>query len=122
MKYMKQDVEWIKNGRSFFSQELKLTDDRGRYDTNGNGQFDSVHIFKINSTNEIFPEEKLGFYGTLKFEATNSNEIVEIPYNAPDTVQDVINRINNSTHKLQQELTQKASLKSKQLKNKKMRI
>lgn len=85
-----------KNGRSFFSKELKLTDDRGRYDTNGNGQFDSVHVFKINSTNEIFPEEKLGFYGTLKFEATNSNEIIEIPYNAPDTVQDLINRINNS--------------------------
>lgn len=85
-----------KSGRSFFSQELKLTDDRGRYDTNGNGQFDSVHIFKINSTNEIFPEEKLGFYGTLKFEATDSNEIIEIPYNAPDTVQDLITRINNS--------------------------
>lgn len=85
-----------KNGRSFFSKELKLTDDRGRYDTNGNGQFDSVHVFKINSTNEIFPEEKLGFYGTLKFEATNRNEIIEIPYNAPDTVQDLINRINNS--------------------------
>ncbi|AAU07038.1 MULTISPECIES: flagellar hook-associated protein FlgK [Borreliella] len=85
-----------KSGRSFFSQELKLTDERGRYDTNGNGQFDSVHIFKINSTNEIFPEEKLGFYGILKFEATNSNEIIEIPYNAPDTVQDLITRINNS--------------------------
>lgn len=85
-----------KSGRSFFSQELKLTDDRGRYDTNGNGQFDSVHIFKINSTNEIFPEEKLGFYGTLKFKATDSNEIIEIPYNAPDTVQDLITRINNS--------------------------
>ncbi|WP_215540231.1 flagellar hook-associated protein FlgK [Borreliella bavariensis] len=85
-----------KSGRSFFSQELKLTDNRGRYDTNGNGQFDSVHIFKINSTNEIFPEEKLGFYGTLKFEATDSNEIIEIPYNAPDTVQDLITRINNS--------------------------
>ncbi len=105
-----------KNGRSFFSQELKLTDDRGRYDTNGNGQFDSVHIFKINSTNEIFPEEKLGFYGTLKFEATNSNEIVEIPYNAPDTVQDVINRINNSNAQVTARINSEGKLEIKAVK------
>lgn len=105
-----------KSGRSFFYQELKLTDDRGRYDTNGNGQFDSVHIFKINSTNEIFPEEKLGFYGTLKFETTNSNEIVEIPYNAPDTVQDVINRINNSDAQVTARINSEGKLEIKAVK------
>lgn len=105
-----------KSGRSFFYQELKLTDDRGRYDTNGNGQFDSVHIFKINSTNEIFPEEKLGFYGTLKFETTNSNEIVEIPYNAPDTVQNVINRINNSDAQVTARINSEGKLEIKAVK------
>ncbi|WPM06116.1 flagellar hook-associated protein FlgK [Borreliella sinica] len=105
-----------KSGRSFFSQELKLTDDRGRYDTNGNGQFDSVHIFKINSTNEIFPEEKLGFYGTLKFGATNSNEIIEIPYNAPDTVQDVINRINTSNAQVTARINSEGKLEIKAVK------
>ncbi|QFI14324.1 flagellar hook-associated protein FlgK [Borrelia sp. CA_690] len=105
-----------KNGRGFFAQELKLTDDRGRYDTNGKGQFDSVHIFKINSTNEIFPEEKLGFYGTLKFEATNSNEIIEIPYNAPDTVQDVINKINNSNAQVTARINSEGKLEIKAVK------
>ncbi|EEF84705.1 flagellar hook-associated protein FlgK [Borreliella spielmanii] len=105
-----------KSGRSFFSQELKLTDDRGRYDTNGNGQFDSVHIFKINSTNEIFLEEKLGFYGTLKFETINSSEIVEIPYNAPDTVQDVINRINNSDAQVTARINSEGKLEIKAVK------
>ncbi|AJA90014.1 flagellar hook protein FlgK [Borreliella chilensis] len=108
-----------KSGRNFFSQELKLTDDRGRYDTNSNGQFDSVHIFKINSTNEIFPEEKLGFYGTLKFEATNSNEIIEIPYNAPDTVQDVINRINNSSAQVTVRINSEGKLEIKAVKEQK---
>ncbi|AWG42571.1 flagellar hook-associated protein FlgK [Candidatus Borreliella tachyglossi] len=85
-----------KKGRIFFDQEYKLTDERGRYDSNGDGQFDSVHIFKINSTNEVFPEEKLGFAGILRFEAMNKNELIEIPYNATNTVQDVINTINSS--------------------------
>ncbi|UPA17697.1 flagellar hook-associated protein FlgK [Borrelia puertoricensis] len=85
-----------KNGRIFFDQEYKLTDERGRHDSNGDGQFDSVHIFKINSTNEIFPEENLGFSGILKFQAINKNDFIEISYNTTDTVQDVINKINNS--------------------------
>ncbi|ACH94434.1 flagellar hook-associated protein FlgK [Borrelia recurrentis] len=84
------------NGRIFFEQEYKLTDDRGRYDSNGDGQFDSVHIFKVNSTNEISPKEKLGFAGILRFQAINKNDFIEIPYNATDTVKDVIDKINNS--------------------------
>ncbi|UGQ15877.1 flagellar hook-associated protein FlgK [Borrelia sp. RT5S] len=85
-----------KNGRAFFDQVYELTDERGRYDSSGDGQFDSVHLFKISGANEIFPEEKLGFSGILRFEVTNKNEFIEIAYDATNTVQDVINKINNS--------------------------
>ncbi|AHH05239.1 flagellar hook-associated protein FlgK [Borrelia miyamotoi] len=85
-----------KNGRIFFDQEYKLTDELGRYDSNGDGQFDSVQIFKINSTNEIFPEEKLGFSGILRFQEINKNDFIEIPYLTTDTVQDIISKINHS--------------------------
>ncbi len=44
---MKQGMGWTKKWKKLFSKELKLTDDRGRYDTNGNGQFDSVHVSKL---------------------------------------------------------------------------
>ncbi|QFP42129.1 flagellar hook-associated protein FlgK [Borrelia miyamotoi] len=85
-----------KNGRIFFDQEYKLTDELGRYDSNGDGQFDSVQIFKINSTNEVFPEEKLGFSGILRFQEINKNDFIEIPYLTTDTVQDIISKINHS--------------------------
>ncbi|BCR20790.1 flagellar hook-associated protein FlgK [Borrelia miyamotoi] len=85
-----------KNGRIFFDQEYKLTDELGRYDSNEDGQFDSVQIFKICGTNEIFPEEKLGFAGILRFQEINKNDFIEIPYLTTDTVQDIISKINHS--------------------------
>ncbi|AHH03140.1 Flagellar hook-associated protein 1 [Borrelia nietonii YOR] len=105
-----------KSGRIFFDQEYKLTDERGRYDSNGNGQFDSVHIFKINSTNEIFPEAKLGFSGTLRFQAINKNDFIEIPYLTTDTVQDVINKINNSNSQVTARINAKGKLEIKAIK------
>ncbi|WP_024654081.1 flagellar hook-associated protein FlgK [Borrelia persica] len=105
-----------KNGRIFFEQEYKLTDERGRYDSNGDGQFDSVHIFKINSTNEVFANEKLGFSGILRFQAINKNDFIEIPYNATDTVQDVINRINNSDAQVTARINEEEKLEIKAVK------
>ncbi|UCP01211.1 flagellar hook-associated protein FlgK [Borrelia hermsii] len=105
-----------KSGRIFFDQEYKLTDESGRYDSNGDGQFDSVHIFKINSTNEIFPEEKLGFSGILRFQAINKNDFIEIPYLTTDTVQDVINKINNSNSQVTARINAEGKLEIKAIK------
>ncbi|QMU98983.1 flagellar hook-associated protein FlgK [Borrelia sp. A-FGy1] len=105
-----------KNGRVFFEQEYKLTDERGRYDSNGDGEFDSVHLFKINGTNEIFAEEKLGFSGKLSFETINKNELIEIVYNTTDTVQDVINKINNSNAQVTARINTKGKFEIKAVK------
>lgn len=105
-----------KSGRIFFDQEYKLTDESGRYDSNGDGQFDSVHIFKINSTNEIFPEEKLGFSGILRFQAINKNDFIEIPYLTTDTVQDIINKINNSNSQVTARINAEGKLEIKAIK------
>ncbi|AHH08142.1 flagellar hook-associated protein FlgK [Borrelia anserina] len=105
-----------KNGRIFFDQEYKLTDELGRYDSNGNGQFDSVHIFKINSTNELIPEEKLGFAGILRFQTLNTNNFIEIPYHTTDTVQDVINKINNSNAQVTARINEEGKFEIKAIK------
>ncbi|AAX16698.1 flagellar hook-associated protein FlgK [Borrelia hermsii] len=105
-----------KSGRIFFDQEYKLTDESGRYDSNGDGKFDSVHIFKINSTNEIFPEEKLGFSGILRFQAINKNDFIEIPYLTTDTVQDIINKINNSNSQVTARINAEGKLEIKAIK------
>ncbi|BCR21617.1 flagellar hook-associated protein FlgK [Borrelia sp. HM] len=101
------------NGRIFFDQEYKLTDELGRYDSNGDGQFDSVQIFKISSSNEIFPEEKLGLSGILRFQEVNKNDFIEIPYLTTDTVQDIINKINNSNAQITARINSERKLEIK---------
>ena len=66
----------------------------GNYDRNGDGAFDSTYIFRVNGVNTLNPEDHIGIAGTMRIPGRTG--LTEIRYYPTDTVQDVMNRINNS--------------------------
>ncbi len=88
---------WGANGRTgvdFFREYPFVTSAEGSYDRNGDGAFDSSYIFRITGGNSLVPEDLTGLRGTLTLSGADEN--VEIEYFPTDTVQDIVDRINNS--------------------------
>ncbi|MDL2228925.1 flagellar hook-associated protein FlgK [Treponema sp. OttesenSCG-928-L16] len=81
-------------GIDFFVERPFVANVAGNYDRNGDGEYDSSYVFRINGTNSLEPRELIGLEGVMTFSGMDGN--VEVPYYATDTVSDVIQRINNS--------------------------
>lgn len=81
-------------GLNFFTQHDFVENVMGSYDANGDGEDDSTYIFRISGTNALSPQEQIGLEGTITLNAADGT--VDVPYYATDTVEDLINRINNS--------------------------
>jgi flagellar hook-associated protein 1 FlgK len=81
-------------GQDFFTEHHFVTNVNGNYDRNGDGEYDSTYLFRINGTNVLEPRAQIGLAGTMTLAA--GEETVQVSYYPTDTVADVISRINNS--------------------------
>ncbi|WP_428769828.1 flagellar hook-associated protein FlgK [Treponema sp. HNW] len=82
-------------GLDFFVEEPFVANALGNYDRNGDGTEDSTYIFRISGSNELHLQEQTGLAGVMTLSGVGGN--TEIPYYATDTVETVINRINDSS-------------------------
>lgn len=82
------------SGLNFFTQHAFVENVNGNYDSNGDGNLDRSYIFRFSGTNSLDKAEQVGIEGTMTFSAPSG--FVEVPYYHTDTVETVINRINDS--------------------------
>ncbi|MCF0241693.1 MAG: flagellar hook-associated protein FlgK [Treponema sp.] len=82
-------------GLDFFVQHSFVENANGNFDRNGDGELDTSYIFRFTGTNELNLQEQVGLEGTMILSGSTGN--VSINYYATDTVETVINRINDST-------------------------
>jgi flagellar hook-associated protein 1 FlgK len=94
-----------KTGLDFFTEHHFTTNVNGNYDRNGDGDYDSSYVFRINGTNVLQRRDQIGLEGTITLSSFNpaaatgaagADTTVQVPYYAEDTVEDLITRINNS--------------------------
>ncbi|HOV63303.1 MAG TPA: flagellar hook-associated protein FlgK [Spirochaetia bacterium] len=83
-----------KTGLDFFTEYPLINNLAGNYDRNGDGQYDSSYIFRLNGSNTLDPTEQVGLSGTITLSGRDG--AVSIDYFPTDTVSDVVKRINLS--------------------------
>ena len=82
----------------FFHLPPLSRDVDGNVDSNGDGIPDMTAIFRVTGRNIVDPKRRLGISGVLTFYANDKeNTPVYIRYEAEDTLEDVIRRINRSS-------------------------
>jgi flagellar hook-associated protein 1 FlgK len=81
-------------GLDFFVQHYFVENTNGNYDRNGDGEEDTSYIFRISGTNALKAQEQIGLSGIMTLNGAAQN--VRVEYFATDTVEDVVNRINDS--------------------------
>lgn len=81
-------------GLDFFAQHSFVENVNGNFDRNGDGVLDHSYIFRFTGTTTLNPQEQIGFEGVMTFSGPSGN--VQVPYHPTDTVETVINRINDS--------------------------
>ena len=81
-------------GLDFFVEQPFVTNVNGNYDRNGDGVVDSSYIFRITGTNQLAKTEQTGLKGTISISGKYGN--IDVPYYPDDTVETIINRINDS--------------------------
>jgi len=81
-------------GLDFFTEQPFVTNVNGNYDVNGDGTMDHSYVFRITGSNELKVQEQVGIEGTMTFSGKAGT--VTVAYHPTDTVEDVINRINDS--------------------------
>lgn len=82
------------SGLDFFTQHSFVENVNGNYDRDGDGQMDHSYIFRFTGTTKLNPQEQIGLEGTMTLSGPSEN--VRVPYHPTDTVEAVINRINDS--------------------------
>lgn len=81
-------------GLDFFVQHDFVENVNGNYDRNGDGVEDTSYIFRMTGTNALKMQEQIGLSGTMTINSASGN--IDVAYFSTDTVEDVINRINDS--------------------------
>lgn len=81
-------------GLDFFTQHSFVENVNGNFDRNGDGVLDHSYIFRFTGTTTLNSQEQIGFEGVMTFSGPSGN--VQVPYHPTDTVETVINRINDS--------------------------
>ncbi|MDR2344051.1 MAG: flagellar hook-associated protein FlgK, partial [Spirochaetaceae bacterium] len=90
-----------RTGLDFFSEHHFVTNVDGNYDRDGDGEYDSTYIYRVNGANTLDERAQVGLEGTITLSAfdpagAGGETLTRIPYYAEDTVADIVNRINNS--------------------------
>lgn len=78
-------------GNSFFIEYPYTTDASGNFDADRDGADDSTYLFKISGTNKVELTDKIGIRGEMNINGVN------IEYTETDTLQNVINKINEAS-------------------------
>lgn len=81
-------------GLDFFTQHSFVENVNGNFDRDGDGNFDHSYIFRFTGNTTLNPQEQIGFEGVMTLSGPSGN--VQVPYHPTDTVETVINRINDS--------------------------
>lgn len=81
-------------GLNFFKEYPAVLNADGSYDRNGDGALDTTLIFRVDGRNKLEAQQQTGLAGTLTLPAAQGN--TQIQYFPTDTVQDIVNKINNS--------------------------
>ena len=81
-------------GLDFFVQHDFVENVNGNYDRNGDGVEDTSYILRMTGTNALKMQEQIGLSGTMTINGASGN--IDVAYFSTDTVEDVINRINDS--------------------------
>ena len=95
-------------GLDFFVQHPFVENVNGNFDRDGDGAFDSSYIFRFTGTNSLRLHEQIGLEGEITLSGHDGN--VTVAYNATDTVEEVINRINNTDAEVKAYLDQNDKL------------
>jgi flagellar hook-associated protein 1 FlgK len=81
-------------GIDFFVEYPFINNAFGNYDRDGDGTLDSSYIFRVTGTHALQPKEQIGLRGTLTLPGPVEN--IQLDYFPTDTVEDLIERINQS--------------------------
>ena len=95
-------------GLDFFTQHSFVENVKGNFDRDGDGNFDHSYIFRFTGTTTLNPQEQIGFEGVMTFCGPSGN--VQVPYYPTDTVETVINRINDSNGEVKAYLDRNSNL------------
>jgi flagellar hook-associated protein 1 FlgK len=91
-----------------------VTNVSGNYDRNGDGEYDSSYIFRINGANRLEERAQIGLAGTLALPAAGvEGQTIDVSYYPEDTVADLITRINNSGADIAARLSREGTLQFK---------
>ena len=82
-------------GLDFFVQHSFVENANGNFDRNGDGELDTSYVFRFTGSNELDLHQQVGIEGTIKLSGREGD--VEIAYYHTDTVEAVLNRINDSS-------------------------
>lgn len=82
-------------GLDFFTERPFVENAQGNYDSTGDGEFDKSYIFRFTGTTTLDLQQQIGLTGAMRL--SGADGVVEVAYNPTDTVEAVINRINDST-------------------------
>lgn len=90
-----------RTGLDFFTEHHFVTNVDGNYDRDGDGEYDSTYIYRVNGANTLDERAQVGLEGTITLSAfdpagAGGETLTQIPYYAEDTVADIVSRINNS--------------------------
>lgn len=81
-------------GLDFFTEHSFVENVNGNFDRDGDGSFDHSYIFRFTGTTVLNPQEQIGLEGVMTFSGPFGN--VQVAYHPTDSVETVINRINDS--------------------------
>ncbi|MFA6936620.1 MAG: flagellar hook-associated protein FlgK [Treponema sp.] len=95
-------------GLDFFTQHSFVENTNGNFDRNGDGTLDTSYIFRFTGTTKLDLQQQVGLEGTMTFNSGDGT--VQVPYHATDTVETVINRINDSNGEVKAYLDRNNSL------------
>ncbi len=97
-----------RSGVNFFSEYPFVNNLAGNYDRTGDGEYDSSYIYRITGTNGLEPKDQIGLQGTMTLPSAGGT--VDVAYNPADTVEDVVERINNSASEVSARLDRQGRL------------
>ena len=81
-------------GLDFFTQRSFVENVNGNFDRDGDGTMDHSYIFRFTGTTKLNPQEQIGLEGVMTLSGPSGN--VQVAYHPTDTVEAVINRINDT--------------------------
>jgi flagellar hook-associated protein 1 FlgK len=95
-------------GLNFFTEHAFVENVNGNFDRDGDGVLDTSYVFRMTGTNSLKPQEQIGLEGTLTLAGHDGN--ITVDYHATDTVEEIINRINDSDGEVKAYLDRNSNL------------